>query len=317
MRLQHSVLLLLLLQSLQQSSFGFTPIAAQLRSSLFTTSTTTTTGTTDARRELTVRQEAARQRGRGRGGKDDPVVLAVPSASPLEMWTVIHLEALYNRSTLIKCPFFSRRVSDVLDGLNMIARFLVIRHKSLDLPIGCRVTNQSQPKTKGLALEEILEHIRNDWKKKSKKGYYITGRLTSSIYRDDCLFDGPDPDMPVRGLRKYLNAASKLFDHASSHAELLSLRVVDNDDNDNTAATILATWQIDGVLRLPWRPKLPQWTGSTYYRLDKDNLVYRHEETWDMSVAEAFLKTLVPELGEKIWGSSGGGSGEVEVGTDC
>jgi hypothetical protein len=29
------------------------------------------------------------------------------------------------------------------------------------------------------------------------KGYYVTGRLSKPIYRDDCLFDGPDPDMCV------------------------------------------------------------------------------------------------------------------------
>jgi hypothetical protein len=38
--------------------------------------------------------------------------------------------------------------------------------------------------------------------------------------------------------------------------------------------------------------------------LDDDGLVYLHEETWDMSVWQAFMKTFAPELSEKIWATA-------------
>lgn len=57
----------------------------------------------------------------------------------------------------------------------------------------------------------------------------------------------PGPDMHVRGLRKYLNAASHLFNHAKSDAELLSLDVVSD-------SKIVARRKLRGVLHLPWHP---------------------------------------------------------------
>jgi Uncharacterized conserved protein (DUF2358) len=224
---------------------------------------------------------------------DDTAFLAT-SASALEMWCVSQLDELYSRSLSIKCPFFRRRAADALDSLEMIVRFLIIRHKSLDLlpPLSCRATKAE--KTKNLSLTQVKDIIQMDWQEHNSKGYYITGRLTTSIYRDDCLFDGPDPDMPVKGLPKYLGSASQLFDRATSVAELISLQV----DEGNT---IVATWRIQGTLRLPWHPSLPTMTGSTTYHLDDDGLVYLHKETWDLSVPEVFLRTFYPPLGELIW----------------
>lgn len=226
-----------------------------------------------------------------------------PRLSPIEAWCVTHMDVWYNRSLSIKCPFMKRRTADLLDALDMMMRFLVIRHKSLDLigpPPGCRSIKVSQAKLLGTKLEERMEIIRHDWRPDSGKGYYITGRLNATIYRDDCFFDGPDPDMPVRGLRKYINAASNLFDHATSTADLLFLgKEFDSKGN----LLIVAHWRLQGVLHLPWHPKLPQWTGRTRYHFDEHGLIYHHEEEWDISVAQAFLETLIPELAQKIWGA--------------
>lgn len=215
--------------------------------------------------------------------------------SPWEIWCMIGLERWYRKALQLKCPFMRRRASDVLDAVDMVLRFLVIRHKSLDLlsPPGWRCQGETCNKVRGLSRVQLVEVIRKDWRTDTNKGYYITGRLNTTIYRDDCLFDGPDPDMPVRGLRKYLNAASQLFDQGKSRAQLLSLDIVGN--------VVVAKWRMNGILRLPWKPKLPNWTGSTIYHFDADGLVYRHEETWDMSVAQAFLRTLWPQLAEQIW----------------
>ena len=174
-------------------------------------------------------------------------------------------------------------------------RFLIIRHKSLPLePPGWRCDGDTAPKRVNLSQQELMQVIRHDWRPDTHKGYYITGRLSTSVFRDDCVFDGPDPDMPVRGLRKYLNAASQLFDHQKSRSELLSLDV-------NEKGVIVAQWRMQGVLRLPWRPAVPSWTGSTTYYTDENGLIYRHEETWDKSVLQAFMQTLWPEVADRIW----------------
>lgn len=78
---------------------------------------------------------------------------------------------------------------------------------------GCKAVGRHVLKTpdgsilkhRGLPMDVIRDIIIKDWAGKAgpgpdnnHKGYYITGKLNSTIYRDDCLFDGPDPDMPVR-----------------------------------------------------------------------------------------------------------------------
>jgi hypothetical protein len=214
--------------------------------------------------------------------------------TPLESWAYSNLEATYKKALSIKCPFFRRRASDLLDGADMIMRFLVIRHKTLLGPPPAWRCADAQVKHRGITLKEAYDIIKDDWKSSTNKGYYITGKLNTTIYRDDCFFDGPDPDMPVKGLRKYLNAASQLFDQGKSRSQLLSLEILDN-------GTIEAKWKMTGTLRLPWKPQLPNWTGTTTYHFDTDGLIYKHEETWDMSVVQAFLRTLWPALARRIW----------------
>ena len=291
--------------------------------------------------------------------------------NPVEMWCTTNLSRWYRQSLKIKCPFFRRRSTDLLDGLESIMRFLIIRHKSLPLigpPLAwtatrtttdnihtvmvdglSRTSHGSCPwyattssadtdsrKTTNLSPQTLLDIIRNDWKPTTSKGYYLTGKLSQSIYRDDCFFEGPDPDMPVRGLHKYLNAASQLFETKSSTAELLDIsiiknkRVVEEEEeifrenpvtntfpltirdritssssssgfDDDVPFVIVAEWKLSGVLHLPWHPKLPTWTGRTIYHFDSNHLVKRHEEEWDISVLQAFTQTLWPQLGNKIW----------------
>ena len=91
--------------------------------------------------------------------------------------------------------------------------------------------------------------------------------------------------MPVRGLRKFLNAASHLFDAKRSHCELTSMEV------HNDEGIIVAQWKFQGVLRLPWRPRMPTVVGETTYRFDDDGLIESHIETWDLSAQQAFLQT--------------------------
>uniref|UniRef100_A0A7S4JS18 Uncharacterized protein n=1 Tax=Odontella aurita TaxID=265563 RepID=A0A7S4JS18_9STRA len=158
-------------------------------------------------------------------------------------------------------------------------------------------------KNRHLPLPVVAESIRSDWisNPTGMRGYYITGRLNSTLYVDSCLFDGPDPDMPVRGLRKYLSAASHLFDAKDSRAALLDLRCEEGGGRMGRGA-VEVRWRLDGTLMLPWRPRVRPWTGTTRYHLNEEGLVYLHEEEWDISVWEAFVCTVWPEVGERIWG---------------
>jgi len=228
-----------------------------------------------------------------------------------------YLDSLYtNSSSSIKCPFWRRRVADSIDNVAMIIRFLVVRHKSLfsalpceiEIP-GCKAVGRHVTmnpdgtvcKHNNLPIEELCNIISKDWSTYNDKGYYITGRLNSTIYKDDCMFDGPDPDMPVKGLRKYLAAASNLFDAKDSFAQLIDLSIVAKEQGKYGNGVIMARWKLGGRLMLPWKPKVKEWTGWTKYHLDSDGLIALHEEGWDISVPEAFINVIWPDLGKRIW----------------
>lgn len=250
-----------------------------------------------------------------------------------------NLDAIYTEaSSTIRCPFIKRRVADTIDNIAMIMRFLIVRHKSLwpatpksnfnksnwdgcsvlghnncddqdymQVP-GCKAAGKyiqideltgKSVKKKHLPLETIKDIIIQDWSTHNDKGYYVTGKLNSTIYRDDCLFDGPDPDMPVKGLRKYLGAASHLFDASKSSATLMDVKTVQVEAKKT--AVIEVKWRMEGVLMLPWRPRVRPWSGWTRYHLDGDNLIEYHQEGWDISVVEAFVGTMFPSLADKLW----------------
>ena len=167
-----------------------------------------------------------------------------------------------------------------------------------------RMPDGTAQKTRHLAIEEIMQRIQDDWTggvAGEDKGYYITGKLDSTIYRDDCLFTGPDPDMPVRGLRKYLSAAAQLFDSRQSYANMLSIKSHENG-GQRGKGMIEVTWRLGGVIQLPWHPTVEPWTGKTYYHMDEEGLVYMHEEGWDISMLRAFMVTLYPQTKNwRIW----------------
>lgn len=191
-----------------------------------------------------------------------------------------------DRALSFKCPWMRRRALDFVDTMESVARVTLIGRNNLDVvgpPMGCRPDDKTAFKHWNLPIQDVAEIVRMDWRQDSSKGYYVTGNLTPSIYRDDCLFDGPDPDMPVKGLRKFRGAASQLFDRKKSNADLLDLWL----EGD----VIKAKWRMNGVIRLPWKPQMPEVTGETTYYLDEHNLVYKHTETWDISAMEAFFKT--------------------------
>lgn len=212
----------------------------------------------------------------------------------------VHLDAMYSKSLKIKCPFFRRRATDSVDGLASVVQFVLARHKSLPIPIlpgSQQILSSSSIKAFGLSVNTIANILAKDWKCQrsfgsltSGKGYYITGKLTREIYRDDCFFDGPDPDMPVSGLKKYVSSTSQLFDHKASRADLISIAT------DEKQRTVTVRWRLEGILNLPWHPRLKPWTGQTVYFIDDSGLIERHVESWDISVVDAFVSTLFPFL---------------------
>ena len=80
-------------------------------------------------------------------------------------------------------------------------------------------------------------------------------KLCSTIMVHCWLVDGK-PDVQVQGWRAYTAAVANLFDPADSHADLISIRPTDDH-------TIEMRWRLEGVLKLPGRPRIKPYTGTT------------------------------------------------------
>ena len=199
------------------------------------------------------------------------------------------LTDLQTRTQSIKCPFWRRRFTDALDSLNQVFIWALNRHKSLPIPRSYAAS--VIPKTPNLPLESRLQILQNDFEQRQ---YYVTGRLSQQLYRDDCLFDGPDPDVPVRGLLKYVSAAAGLFDKRTSKVDLIDIRV----ENAQHGHVIVAHWRLQGNLNLPWRPAIKPYTGTTTYSFDENALIKSHVETWSVTAFDAFVSVMFPGFGQ-------------------
>lgn len=140
-------------------------------------------------------------------------------------------------------------------------------------------TENGTAKLRNADMKTRLAIIRDDF---IQRQYYVTGRLTSSLYRDNCFFDAPDPGGRVRGVAKFSNATARLFDQNLSRVDLID--IYERDESH-----IVAEWRLQGALMLPWRPFIKPYLGSTIYEFDECGLVRNHNETWQISAFDAFV----------------------------
>jgi len=224
--------------------------------------------------------------------------------------------AWWQNNQRIRCPFWRRRGVEMLEAALTVGRFVLARHKSLSVPLpyldnaasaAGGAAQAADATDAAMAVEDVLAVIEADF---TERQYYVTGRLSKAIYADDCFFDAPDPDMPVRGRRKYVDAVSHLFVHKSSRVDLLSIEALQpgaappasgDADAAGEGGLIVARWRLSGVLALPWRPEILPYTGVTLYQLDARGRVRRHTEHWSVTAPQAFLSTLLPAL--PLWGA--------------
>lgn len=209
------------------------------------------------------------------------------SVSALGAGLHARLEVAHARALSVPCPFWRRRFTDGVEALQQVVSFVWSRHKSL--PLGLARPSNAPAKRDGLTLAELASVLETDF---GVRRAYVTGRLTRAVYAEDCFFDGPDPDMPVRGVRKYCLAVSGLFDAPSSACTLAGAPLV-----DEAAGAIICHWRLSGRLHLPWRPAFKPYLGYTTYTVDPaTGLISTAVEAWSVHPAAAFLSVLAPAL---------------------
>ncbi|NJO78297.1 MAG: DUF2358 domain-containing protein [Cyanobacteria bacterium RM1_2_2] len=100
--------------------------------------------------------------------------------------------------------------------------------------------------------------------------------LSYDIYTADIYFR--DPVNTFKGKFNY----RIIFWTLRFHARLFfnAIRFDVHSVSHPTQDTIVATWTVDGILRLPWQPRLC-FNGTSTYKLNTAAQIYEHLDTWD------------------------------------
>ncbi|MFO5492668.1 MAG: DUF2358 domain-containing protein [Cuspidothrix sp.] len=126
-----------------------------------------------------------------------------------------------------------------------------------------------------LQIEEVITTLKQDLPTLFEKD------ISYQIYTQDIYFC--DPVNKFKGKFSYRIIFWTLRFHAQLFFTQIAFDLHDVSESDND--TILATWTVRGVLRVPWQAKL-LFNGYSTYKLNADCLIYEHIDTWDRQPSE-------------------------------
>jgi hypothetical protein len=121
-----------------------------------------------------------------------------------------------------------------------------------------------------LSLEQVIKTLKEDLPTLFEKD------ISYDIYTQDIYFKDPVNTF------KYKFNYRIIFWTLRFHARLFFTQIYFDVHEVSQSAedTILAKWTVRGVLRVPWKAGL-LFNGYSTYKLNQDNLIYEHIDTWD------------------------------------
>lgn len=130
-----------------------------------------------------------------------------------------------------------------------------------------------------LRLQSVISTLKQDLPTLFKQD------ISYSIYTQDIYF--ADPVNKFQGKFNYRIIFWTLRFHGGLFFTEIAFDLHDVYSNDLN--TIIATWTVRGVLRVPWRAKL-LFNGYSTYKLNADCLIYEHIDTWDKTPGEVLAQ---------------------------
>ncbi|WP_414566757.1 MULTISPECIES: DUF2358 domain-containing protein [unclassified Anabaena] len=121
-----------------------------------------------------------------------------------------------------------------------------------------------------LQVEQVINTLKSDLPTLFKKD------ISYDIYTQDIYFQDP-----VNKFKWKFNYRI-IFWTLRFHARLFFTQIYFDLHEVSQPAedTILAKWTVRGILRVPWKAPL-FFNGYSTYKLNQDNLIYQHIDTWD------------------------------------
>ncbi|MEH2263061.1 MAG: DUF2358 domain-containing protein [Nostoc sp.] len=137
-----------------------------------------------------------------------------------------------------------------------------------------------------LSVEQVIKTLKEDLPTLFEKD------ISYHIYTDDIYFKDPVNTF------KYKFNYRIIFWTLRFHARLFFTQIYFDvhEVSESTEDTILAKWTVRGVLRVPWKAGL-LFNGYSTYKLNQDNFIYEHIDTWYRKPSE-ILKQFWQKEGE-------------------
>ncbi|MGF1958901.1 MAG: DUF2358 domain-containing protein [Aulosira sp. DedVER01a] len=126
-----------------------------------------------------------------------------------------------------------------------------------------------------MQVEQVINILKNDLPTLFEKD------ISYDIYTQDIYFRDPVNKF------KYKFNYRIIFWTLRFHARLFFTQIYFDlhEVNQSAEDTILAKWTVRGVLRVPWKAKI-FFNGYSTYKLNQDNLIHEHIDTWDRKPGE-------------------------------
>ncbi|MEH2067041.1 MAG: DUF2358 domain-containing protein [Nostoc sp.] len=124
-------------------------------------------------------------------------------------------------------------------------------------------------------MEQVIETLKQDLPTLFQKD------ISYDIYTQDIYFKDPVNTF------KYKFNYRIIFWTLRFHARLFFNQIYFDvhDIKQSGEDTILVNWTVRGVVRVPWKARL-LFNGNSTYKLNQDNLIYEHIDTWDRKPKE-------------------------------
>ncbi|BAZ01234.1 hypothetical protein NIES37_52330 [Tolypothrix tenuis PCC 7101] len=126
-----------------------------------------------------------------------------------------------------------------------------------------------------MQVEQVIEILKQDLPTLFEKD------ISYDIYTQDIYFRDPVNKF------KYKFNYRIIFWTLRFHAQLFFTQIFFDlhEVYQSAEDTILAKWTVRGVLRVPWKAKI-FFNGYSTYKLNQENLIYEHIDTWDRKPSE-------------------------------
>lgn len=148
------------------------------------------------------------------------------------------------------------------------------------------------PKIKKKSLEDLAAIL--DYELYEKE-WFVTGKVNPIFFSDEFQFQ--DPDVTINGIEDYAKGVFKLFDQASSRAEIISTVV-----NTTVPDTITVTWRLSGKVSIGPGLTIKPYIVYTDFLVDSESsgLIISQEDRFSLPGWDILLSCFFPFLIGKV-----------------